>query len=121
MPDPPAVPPPGAPFPTTRWSRVAAAGGPGDREALAELCAAYWFPVYAFVRRKGYDAERALDLTQGYFACALSRNSCLKKSKIDRSNSRLLPSAARPQRRGIDGRELESRASGMAGRWARSV
>jgi RNA polymerase sigma-70 factor (ECF subfamily) len=58
-------------FPTTRWSRIAAAGDPagsGAREALAELCAAYWFPVYAFIRRKGHDSERALDLTQDYFA-----------------------------------------------------
>jgi DNA-directed RNA polymerase specialized sigma24 family protein len=58
-------------FPTTRWSRVVAAGdraSPAADEALAELCAAYWFPLYAFIRRKGNDPDRALDLTQGYFA-----------------------------------------------------
>jgi RNA polymerase sigma-70 factor (ECF subfamily) len=58
-------------FPTTRWSCVLAAAepaGPEAREALAELCAAYWPPVYAFIRRKGHDPERALDLTQDYFA-----------------------------------------------------
>ena len=58
-------------FPTTRWSRVVVAGdgaAPGAGEALAELCAAYWFPLYAFIRRKGNDPDRALDLTQGYFA-----------------------------------------------------
>jgi DNA-directed RNA polymerase specialized sigma24 family protein len=58
-------------FPTTHWSRVLAAGdraAPEARDALAELCAAYWFPVYAFIRRKGNDPESSLDLTQGYFA-----------------------------------------------------
>src|ERR1700722_12016812 len=62
--------PPPASFPTTRWSRVARAGdsaGADARAALAELCAAYWFPVYALVRRKGHDPDAALDLTQEYF------------------------------------------------------
>ena len=42
--------PPATRFPTTCWSRVVAAGGratPEDREALAELCRAYWYPLYA--------------------------------------------------------------------------
>lgn len=58
-------------FPTTCWSRVVAAADlahPETRQALAELCAAYWFPVYALVRRKGFDPDSALDLTQDYFA-----------------------------------------------------
>src|SRR4051812_43969621 len=58
-------------FPTTRWSRVARAGEPGRddaREALAELCAAYWYPVYALVRRLGHSGGDALDLTREYFA-----------------------------------------------------
>jgi DNA-directed RNA polymerase specialized sigma24 family protein len=63
---------PGRPgFPTTRWSRVAGAGDPCKelaREALAGLCRAYWFPVYAYIRRKGADPDRAADLTQDYFA-----------------------------------------------------
>jgi DNA-directed RNA polymerase specialized sigma24 family protein len=58
-------------FPTTRWSRVGRAGDPSDsraREALTELCRSYWFPVYAYIRRKGHDPDRAADLTQGFFA-----------------------------------------------------
>ena len=58
-------------FPTTHWSRVVTAGDPaepGSRQALAALCAAYWYPLYAFIRRKGYDADAALDLVQAYFA-----------------------------------------------------
>ena len=60
-----------AQFPTTRWSLVISAGS--DRpershEALEELCGAYWYPVYCFIRRKGYEAEVSRDLTQEFFA-----------------------------------------------------
>ena len=61
MSEPRAGPPSKAPFPTTRWSRVVAAGDPaepGARAALAELCAAYWYPLYAFVRRRGHTPTR---------------------------------------------------------------
>ncbi len=57
-------------FPTTHWSRVAQAADPAApdaRAALAELCGAYWYPIYAFVRRKGNHPDAALDLTQDYF------------------------------------------------------
>jgi RNA polymerase sigma-70 factor (ECF subfamily) len=57
-------------FPSTHWSRVVAASGratPDDREALAELCRAYWYPLYAFIRRNGFSPEDAQDLTQAYF------------------------------------------------------
>jgi RNA polymerase sigma factor (sigma-70 family) len=58
------------PFQTTNWTLVVqAAGGDstGARDALATLCGAYWYPVYAFIRRQGYPAADAEDLTQGYF------------------------------------------------------
>jgi RNA polymerase sigma-70 factor (ECF subfamily) len=58
-------------FPTTHWSRVLAAAdraAPEDREALAELCRAYWYPIYAFIRHQGYSPADAQDLTQSYFA-----------------------------------------------------
>jgi RNA polymerase sigma-70 factor (ECF subfamily) len=57
-------------FPTTHWSRVAHAvnpAAPEARAALAELCGSYWYPIYAFIRRKGHDPDQALDLTQDYF------------------------------------------------------
>ncbi len=62
-------------FPSTCWSRVAAAdpGHPDARDALAELCATYWFPVYALIRRKGHDPSTALDLTQDYFVRLLEK------------------------------------------------
>jgi DNA-directed RNA polymerase specialized sigma24 family protein len=40
---------------------------PEARAALAELCGAYWYPIYAFIRRTGHDPDEALDLTQDYF------------------------------------------------------
>ncbi len=57
-------------FATTRWSQVLAAGGSDaaiSREALAELCRIYWYPLYAFVRRKGHSPQDAEDLTQEFF------------------------------------------------------
>lgn len=60
-------------FATTRWTLVMAAGGAEAAGALEELCAAYWFPVYAYVRRRGFAREDAEDLTQGFFASLLAR------------------------------------------------
>ena len=61
---------PGAVYVTTRWSMVRAAGLSTSVEsewALAHLCRAYWYPLYAFVRRQGRSPEDAEDLTQGFF------------------------------------------------------
>lgn len=69
--------PRGGRFATTRWSVVAAAQGPASpqaREALAVLCGTYWYPLYAFIRRQGYSADEAQDLTQGFFATLLEQH-----------------------------------------------
>jgi DNA-directed RNA polymerase specialized sigma24 family protein len=61
-------------FPPTAWTRIEKvkdATPSQARHALAELCDAYWRPVYAFIRRKGNDPHRAADLTQGFFALLL--------------------------------------------------
>jgi len=62
-------------FPSTHWSMVLTAGGagPGAEDALAQLCVKYWYPLYAYVRRRGYSAEDAEDLTQEFFARFLER------------------------------------------------
>jgi RNA polymerase sigma-70 factor (ECF subfamily) len=63
-------------FPTTRWSLILGAvdrAGPEVREALATLCGAYWYPIYAFIRRKGHDPQDAQDLTPAYFARLLEK------------------------------------------------
>jgi len=57
-------------FRTTRWSVVllsAQSQAPGSKAALAELCRLYWFPLYAFVRRRGYSPVDTQDLVQGFF------------------------------------------------------
>jgi DNA-directed RNA polymerase specialized sigma24 family protein len=63
-------------FPTTSWSLIANARHPQaeiSREALGRLCGGYWFPIYAFIRRKGLDSEQARDCTQDFFAALLER------------------------------------------------
>ena len=68
--------PSAARFPTTHWSRIVAAGDPSApqaREALAELCRAYWYPLYAYVRHRGFPPDQAQDLTQDFFARVLEK------------------------------------------------
>jgi len=63
-------------FETTRWSVVVAAGGDDSsaaRAALATLCETYWYPLYAYVRRRGTSPDDARDLTQGFLASLLER------------------------------------------------
>lgn len=64
-------------FVTTHWSVVLAAGH-GDttraRDALSHLCQAYWYPLYAYARRRGCSSHDAQDLTQGFFARLLAGN-----------------------------------------------
>ena len=62
-------------FTTTRWSVLLTAQGqsPAADEALEKLCRTYWWPLYGFVRRRGYSPEEAQDLTQGFFARLLER------------------------------------------------
>ena len=64
-------------FVTTRWTVVLSAGrrsSPDSDRALAELCQTYWYPLYAFVRRKCQSKEDAEDLTQAFFARFLEKN-----------------------------------------------
>src|SRR5580765_357157 len=77
-------------FPTTHWSVVLAAAdsaAPWAPEALDELCRTYWGPIYAFVRRQGYNPDDALDLTQGFFARFLERKQ-VKLADPDRGRLR---------------------------------
>jgi DNA-directed RNA polymerase specialized sigma24 family protein len=64
-------------FATTRWSLVSAAGqrgSPQSSAALATLCENYWYPLYAYVRRWGYQADEAQDFTQAFLARLLEKN-----------------------------------------------
>ncbi len=62
---------------TTHWSLVLAAGhrsSSRSNDALAALCRTYWYPLYAYVRRRVRDVDEAQDLTQGFFSQLLEKN-----------------------------------------------
>jgi DNA-directed RNA polymerase specialized sigma24 family protein len=83
-------------FSMTRWSLVIAAADsrhPDHEAALEELCSAYWYPVYAFVRLRGFDPESARDLTQGFFAQLLEKRT-LKAADKERGRFRSFVLAA---------------------------
>ncbi len=76
-------------FPNTHWSLVVQAGSPKSpqaRAALDQLCSAYWYPIYAFIRRKGNDPDRARDLTQEFFARLLEKKEML--ASVDQGKGR---------------------------------
>jgi len=63
-------------FATTHWSVISAAGkssSPQQKQALETLCQSYWFPLYAYLRRRGHDTHQAEDLTQAFFAHILEK------------------------------------------------
>ena len=67
----------GSGFHSTHWSVVLLAGQNPSVEseaALEKLCRAYWYPLYAFVRRRGYSHEEAQDLTQEFFSRLSEKN-----------------------------------------------
>ena len=71
------TPAPSGAFTTTRWSVVLAAADherPEAAQALETLCRAYWYPLYAFVRRQGHSPHDAEDLLQGFFARFLEKH-----------------------------------------------
>lgn len=65
-------------FATTHWSVVLAVGAAQTtlaQQALSRLCQSYWYPLYAYVRRRGWNPEDAEDLTQEFFARLLRKES----------------------------------------------
>jgi RNA polymerase sigma factor (sigma-70 family) len=72
-------------FHTTRWSAVllsAQSQAPGSQAALADLCRIYWYPIYAFIRRRGSSPEDAQDLTQGFFLHLLEHKALRQVSPV---------------------------------------
>lgn len=64
-------------FATTHWSVVLGAQqthAPAAAEALETLCRTYWYPLYAYVRRRGYSADDSQDLVQGFFLRFLDKD-----------------------------------------------
>ncbi len=81
-------------FHTTRWSLVLAAqhgkDGPEARKAMSALCRDYWYPLYAFVRRRGHSPHDAQDLTQDFFTDLLERNPTMADPSRGKFRSYLL-------------------------------
>ena len=76
--------PVGSVFNTTHWSVVVAAGEEGSEQAalaLSKLCQTYWFPVYAFIRKRGHSPEQSQDFTQEFFAVFLEKNYVTKAAR----------------------------------------
>lgn len=79
-----------AAFSTTLWTVVLHAGdldSPNSSAALSKLCQLYWYPLYVFVRRQGYDPDEAQDLTQEFF-CRLLQKNYLKAADRNRGRFR---------------------------------
>ena len=77
-----------AEFLETQWSMVLAARDGSDtraRQALEDLCSAYWYPLYAYARRRGQDADGARDLTQAFFVHLLESDAL---QQVDRDKGR---------------------------------
>ena len=77
-------------FASTRWSIVLDAGrgsSPSSAEALATLCRTYWYPLYAYVRRRVNDVHEAQDLTQAFFARLLEKD-CVSLADPERGRFR---------------------------------
>jgi len=75
-------------FSTTHWTVVQAAGQclrTDAKAAVERLCCTYWYPLYAYIRRLGYDVADAEDLTQSFFARLLEKNYL---AQVDRQKGR---------------------------------
>ena len=90
----------GAQFPATLWSVVLRAGREASdqsREALARLCQAYWFPLYAYLRRQGKSPHDAEDLTQG-FLLHLVEKETLSRVRQEKGKFRLRSVSLSPRK-----------------------
>lgn len=79
-----------ASFRTTHWSLVVEAGRPSSiesKKALEELCEQYWYPIYAFIRRRGHDSHEAQDLTQE-FLMSLLESDVIEKADAEKGRFR---------------------------------
>ena len=87
-------------FLTTRWSvidKIAENGDTPDQALINELLKKYWKPVYCFLRRKGYDNERAKDLTQGFFEEVVLSKELIRRADQSRGRFRTFLLAALEQ------------------------
>ncbi len=108
-----------ADFATTNWSVVLAAGTEDlDRRqaALAQLCEAYWMPLYAFVRRRGHAPDVAADLTQGFFAHIVEKDGL---ARVDPALGRFRAFLLASVKHYMSNEREREQASKRGGRWTR--
>jgi RNA polymerase sigma-70 factor (ECF subfamily) len=103
-------------FPKTSWTLIVNARDPEtavSRQALGTLCRNYWYPVFAFLCRKGLDAEQARDCTQDFFAALIEKDylADLEQSK-GKFRSFLLASASHFLLNRLDGARALKRGGG---------
>src|SRR5438046_9702716 len=105
-------------FTTTHWSVVIAAGkgdAPQAIEALEKLCRTDWYPIYAYLRRRGCGGQDAQDLTQGFF-CSVARTTIHSRRRAGERQVPLLPARLAQL---LHGRRTGPRQCPEAGRRAR--
>jgi RNA polymerase sigma-70 factor (ECF subfamily) len=78
----------GREFPPTQWTRILS--GERREALLAELCQAYWKPIYCYLRAKGFGNEQAKDLVQGFFSEKVLGEELLRKADPERGRFRSL-------------------------------
>ncbi|MEM1447469.1 MAG: sigma-70 family RNA polymerase sigma factor [Planctomycetota bacterium] len=104
-------------FRTTRWTLVSGATSVDDGErsrALEELCAAYWPPLYAYLRRRGRAPDEASDLVQGLFHVLLERDGLARiEARTGRFRSWLLTALRNHERDVRDHAHAQRRGSGV--------
>jgi RNA polymerase sigma-70 factor (ECF subfamily) len=106
-------------FATTHWSMVLAAGdgaATGAREALARLCQTYWYPLYAYVRRRGHSPHDAEELTQEFFLQLLEHNWV---ARADRSRGRFRSFLLMAVNRFLANAWDKAQAEKRGGKWRR--
>lgn len=101
-------------FPMTRWTLVLEARDGSETEsfrALSDLCTAYWYPIYGFLRRSGAPPEDAADSTQDFFA-ALVKKGFLSKADPAKGKLRSFLLAALKNYRSMEYRAKTARKRG---------
>jgi hypothetical protein len=79
---------PGREFPATHWTKIL--GGQQRESLLAELCQAYWKPIYCYLRAMGFGNEHAKDLVQGFFSDKVLGEELVQKADPERGRFRSL-------------------------------
>jgi hypothetical protein len=111
-------------FPTTSWTLIVNAQDLDhkvSREALGTFCGTYWYPVFAFIRRKGLDSDQARDCTQEFFAVLLENDYLAGVIRVFLGNESVAANLAALERRifGSRFRCIETVLDWRGGSWGK--